>query len=165
VTYGAFLVSLVFLVPVEIIMGILESVRRQRADQRHARCSTAIGAGLIPRACVDDARYAGVDLAARGGDREALQLGLDRMAETLMALSPEASAIAQRIAMELRDAGPEEIGRYATDVLYAYADVCRLSREVEATMYLAWELSVCPHGPMRVREKREKRDMGSRRRI
>jgi hypothetical protein len=128
-------------------MSVLERVRHQRTEQRQARRATAIGADLIPRAPVDDERYAGVDLAARGNDLKALRLGLARLAMRPDDLPSEFRAMAERIAGELREAGPEEIGRYATDVLYAYADVPCLSPVVETTMYLAWHLSCYPQPP------------------
>ncbi|HEV2066688.1 MAG TPA: hypothetical protein VGR08_07620 [Thermomicrobiales bacterium] len=129
-------------------MSILETVQRHRAERQRLRRETAIGADLIPRGSPDDPRYAGVDLVARGHDLEALCTGTARLARSLDDLPAEWKATAERIAVDLRNAGPIEIGRYATDVLYAYADIPDIAPEVETTMYAAWTLSIMlPRSP------------------
>lgn len=123
-------------------MSVLKTVQRHRAELQQARRGTAIGADLIPRAAHNDSRYAGVDLAARGWATDTLHVGLARLTLAPDDLSAANRATAERIARELRAAGPEEIGRWATDVLYAYADVPNISPLTETVMFLAWVLSL-----------------------
>lgn len=98
-------------------MSVLELVQRHRASQQRARQEMAIGADLIPRGCSDDTRYAGVDLVVRGQDLHVLRLGIRRLKLSPGDLPAELRATTHRIARELKAAGPEEIGRWATDVL------------------------------------------------
>jgi hypothetical protein len=118
-------------------MSILKTVQRHRAEQQRTRQEAAIGADVIPRAAHDDDRYIGVDLVARGRDVDTLRVGLARLDLKPDDLPAVLKAMAARIAGELRAAGPEEIGRWATDVLHAYADVPNISPSVEAVMYQA----------------------------
>jgi hypothetical protein len=123
-------------------MSILETVQRHRAEQRRIQGKTAIGADLIPRAPHDDSRYADIDLLARGQDIDALLTGIARLDLGFDDLSADLRATVERIARELREAGPEEIGRWATDVLFAYADVSQITSTIEVAMYHAWALSL-----------------------
>jgi hypothetical protein len=124
---------------------LLQAVKAKRDDLiRLLTVPAAFGADLIPRAPRDDARYAGVDLAARAHDRDALDMGIRRRQVAPHELPAGMRIPLDRIASELRAAGVEEIGRYATDVLYAYCDVPNLSPALEAAMYDAWALSIAP---------------------
>lgn len=125
-------------------MGVLEIVQPYRAERRERLRATEIGADLIPRATPDDPRYAGVDLVARGRDVMALRSGMARLDRPPRSLPADLREIAQRIARELLAAGPDEIGRYATDILYAYADVPIIAPDVETAMYYAWALAIAP---------------------
>jgi Asp-tRNA(Asn)/Glu-tRNA(Gln) amidotransferase A subunit family amidase len=127
-------------------MSVLQIVQKYRAEQRLSRQENGIGADLIPRARPDDPRFAGVDLVARGQDLQTLRLGVVRLNLSVGDLSPDLRANAERIAKELKRAGSEEIGRWATDVLYAYADLPRITPTVEVAMYYAWALSVDASG-------------------
>ncbi len=123
-------------------MSILETVRRRHAELQQRRRETAIGADLIPRAAPDDDRFLGVDLAARGRDTTTLHIGLARLDLSPDDLSTEMKATAERIAEELRAAGPDEIGRFATDVLFAYSDIPNISPATETAMYHTWALAI-----------------------
>lgn len=123
-------------------MSILETVQRHRAEQQRIRRETDIGADLIPRAPHDDERYAGVDLAARGRDVGTLRIGVARLKLTPDDLPADLLRIAERIAAELKAAGPDDIGRWATDVLYAYSDIQNISPATEVAMYHAWDSSI-----------------------
>lgn len=125
-------------------MSILKTVQRHRAEHQCSRREVAIGADVIPRAAHDDDRYIGVDLVERGRDVDTLRVGLARLDLKPDNLPAVLKAMAERIAGELHAACPEEIGRWATDVLYAYADVPNIAPSVEAVMYQAWALSIAP---------------------
>jgi hypothetical protein len=100
--------------------------------------SPAIGTDLIPRAGADDPRYAGVDLVARGRDASMLHIGIARLSLTPEELSTQMNSTAERIARELVVAGLEELGHWATDVVYAYGDVPDLPEPVQVAAYHAW---------------------------
>jgi hypothetical protein len=123
-------------------MSILAAVQRHRAERTARLRATAMGADLIPRAGVDDSRYAGVDLVARGRDVEKVRIGTARLSLTPEDLGPELRATAERIAAELRAAGVEEIGRWATDVVYAYGEMPDLPEPVQVAVYHAWALDL-----------------------
>lgn len=125
-------------------MAILDTVQQYRADRNQQLRETAIGGDLIPRAEHGDARYAGVDLGDRGRDITMLRIGMRRLTLTPDDLPAVLKAMAERIAGELREAGPDEIGRWATDVLSAYGDVPNLSPHVEVAMYAAWSMALQP---------------------
>ncbi len=125
-------------------MGLLDTVRERLSEQQCLKRQVAIGADLIPRADPGDVRYSGVDLAARSRDLDVLRVGMARLNVTPDDLPSDLRVVAERIANELRSAGPEEIGRFATDALYAYSEVPNLSPMVETAMFLAWMLAIQP---------------------
>lgn len=119
---------------------LVEELKRHKAGLLALLRSPAIGAGLIPRAGTDDPRYAGVDLVARSRDVAMLRIGIARLSLTPDDLSPELRATVERIAQDLAQAGSEELGRWATDVLYAYGDVPDLPEPVQLAAYHAWAI-------------------------
>jgi hypothetical protein len=121
---------------------LLDELRCSKADVLTFLQSSAIGADLIPRTQPEDIRYAGVDLVARGRDVAMLRLGTARLSLTPDDLSPQLRSVAERIALELRAAGPETIGRWATDVVYAYGEVPDLPEPVQVAAYHAWSLDL-----------------------
>lgn len=123
-------------------MSVLEALDNARAARAHRLRATGIGADLIPRSNDGDPRLQGIDLKARGLDHDTRQVGIDRLDMTPDDLSPELRAIAERIGSELRDAGLEEIGRWATDALFAYVRVPNLQESTQVAMHLAWSLAV-----------------------
>lgn len=125
--------------------ALLEAANAQRDALVSAvryRADPPPGSDLITRPGRDDARYAGVDLAARAHDRDALALGLRRVTPYLE-LSPATRERVDAIAAELREAGPDEIGRWACDVMMMYFTP-NLPKPTEAAMYYVWALSLEP---------------------
>jgi hypothetical protein len=118
--------------------ALVEELKRHKDDLLTVLRSSAIGADLIPRASLDDRRYAGVDLVARGRNVAMLRIGTARLALTPDDLSPALREVAERIAYELRMAGPEADGRWATDVVHAYGEAHGLLEPLQVAAYHAW---------------------------
>lgn len=123
-------------------MSVMEALDNARAARAHRLRATGIGADLIPRSNYADPRLQVDALKARGLDHATRRVGIDRLDMTPDDLTPELRAIAERIGSELRDAGSKEIGRWATDVLFAYVRVPNLQESTQVAMYLAWSLAV-----------------------
>lgn len=122
-------------------MSIMEALREAEHARFQRLRASDIGADLIPRSNHADPRLQGIDLEARGHDHEARRVGIDRLDMSPGALSPELRAVAERIGAELQAAGSEEIGRWATDAVLAYARVKHLQQSTEVAMYYAWTLA------------------------
>jgi hypothetical protein len=119
-------------------MSVLASLRAAKQDRSRRLRAVAIGADLIPRSAHDDPHLQGIDLEARGHDHKTRRVGIDRLDMSPGDLSLELRAVAERIGAELQAAGSEEIGRWATDTVLAYARVKHLQQSTEVAMYYAW---------------------------
>jgi hypothetical protein len=104
----------------------------------------AIGADLIPRSARNDPHLAGVDhweLVSRGLNDTVRAVGITRLTKLHDDLPGHLKARADAISRELVRAGCVELGRWATDVLLAYARVPHLSENTQVAMYHAWTLA------------------------